>query len=91
MSDRRICEPEKTKYVLEQMVLESGADILYWTSGNTSRDSISSASTNDMIVELQMRGLDVDSIIVQLQEKRQSRLVCKKIFPAEREAGISFQ
>jgi len=31
LSDRRICDPEKTKYVLEQMVLESGAKIFYWT------------------------------------------------------------
>jgi len=28
---RRICDPEKTKYILEQMVLDSGVDILYWT------------------------------------------------------------
>ena len=26
-----ICDPEKAKYVFEQMVLESGAKILYWT------------------------------------------------------------
>lgn len=26
-----ICDPEKAKYVLEQMVLESGAKVLYWT------------------------------------------------------------
>jgi len=27
----QICDPEKTKLVMEQMVLESGAKILYWT------------------------------------------------------------
>lgn len=31
LSRHRICDPEKTKYVLEQMVIKSGADILYWT------------------------------------------------------------
>lgn len=31
LGTHRICDPEKTKYVLEQMVLESGAKILYWT------------------------------------------------------------
>lgn len=28
---RRICDPEKTKYVLEQMAIKSGVDILYWS------------------------------------------------------------
>ncbi|MGQ9632214.1 MAG: FAD-dependent oxidoreductase [bacterium] len=31
LSGGRICDPEKTKYILEQMVLESGAKVLYNT------------------------------------------------------------
>jgi hypothetical protein len=31
INQHNICDPEKTKYVLEQMVVKSGSKVLYWT------------------------------------------------------------
>ena len=31
LGSHRTCDPEKTKYILEQMAIKSGVEILYWT------------------------------------------------------------